>query len=130
MKRKLATLFLAGTALLAVTASATAADAPSIAGKWQVHLSVADREVDLTCTFAQEGADLNGSCGSERGTSEITGKVDGNKVTWTQKTSGGENGPVTLQFRGSINSATDVKGFVTVAEYGIEGQFTATPAAS
>ncbi len=124
MKRILASLLLAGTAI------ATAADAPSIAGKWLLHLSVADREVNMTCTFAREGDDLKGSCGSDRGTSEITGKIDGNKVTWTQKTTGGENGPITLQFRGSLNSATDMKGFVTVAEFGIEGQFTATPDAS
>ncbi len=111
--------------LLAAATFATAADPTAqLAGKWQVHINVSDRESDWACTFTQEGSDLGGTCASERGNSEVTGKVDGQKVTWTIKVTTQANGVVTLQYRGALTSPTEMKGFVNVAEYGVEGQFT------
>ena len=120
MKAKLALFF------LAVAAVAPAADTAPLSGKWQIHNVISEHESDENCTFVQNGNDLTGTCTSNRGTGSISGKVDDRKVTWTYKSNTGANGPVTLQYTGTLNSATAMSGSVTVKEYGVEGEFTAT----
>jgi len=104
---------------------AGAADKAALAGKWQIHINIADHESDQSCTFVQNGNDLSGTCASTGGTSALTGKVDDKKITWTYKVNG-SSGPVTLNYRGALNSATNMTGSVNVEEYGVEGEFTAT----
>jgi hypothetical protein len=108
-----------------LAASAAAADAP-FTGKWRIHLRISDREADETCTFVQNGADLAGTCTSERGTTNITGKIDNQKITWTYKSESQANGAITLNYRGALNATKDIAGFVKVEEFGVEGEFTAT----
>ena len=111
--------------LLVAAAVAGAADKAALAGKWQIHINIADHESDQSCTFVQNGNDLSGTCASTGGTSALTGKVDDKKITWTYKVNG-SSGPVTLNYRGALNSATNMTGSVNVEEYGVEGEFTAT----
>jgi hypothetical protein len=120
MKAIFATLLLAAFA-------ASAADTAPISGKWQIHIQVSDRESDQTCEFKQDGNELTGSCDSRGGTVSVAGKVDGKKVTWTYKIES-EAGQVTLNFRGAINADASISGALTVQEFGIDGQFTATQA--
>ena len=111
--------------LLAVSAFAlsTAADAPSLSGKWKVFTSIAGNDSDMDCTFAQKDDALTGSCVSPRGTVDIGGKVDGDKVGWSYKSE--YNGmPLTVQYTGAKASATMLKGTVNVPEYGVGGDFT------
>ncbi|MBI4909234.1 MAG: hypothetical protein HY820_36780 [Acidobacteria bacterium] len=112
---------------LVTAAVAYAADAEGLSGKWSVHTSAAGRENDQTCEFAQKGADLTGNCKSQRGTVNVTGKVDGKKVTWTYK-SESEGGMVTVVFNGTSESATKMSGTVLAVEYSVEGEFSATRA--
>ena len=122
MKRlALFTLLLCGTTLL------SAANTPSLTGNWQVHMSIAGQEYDSTCTFAQKESDLTGSCkNSDGGNVDVTGKVDGGKVSWSYKTE--YNGtPITVQHQGTLEG-DKVSGTVNVPEYSAEGEFTATPA--
>lgn len=114
-------------ALLLIPALTSAADAPTLTGKWNVHISIAGREADATCTFEQKGEDLTGSCAAAAGNFTVSGKVADKKVTWTYK-SNSEAGPVTLNYRGAIQSPTSITGSVNVEEFGVEGQFTATQA--
>ena len=120
MRLVLLSLLLASAAVLA-----PAADDASLSGKWQIQRSAAGRESQLDCTFTQKNSDLTGSCSSDRGKVEISGKVDGKSVTWTHK-SESEGGPVTVVYQGTVESATKITGKVTAIEFSIEGEFTAT----
>lgn len=112
--------------LLMLTATLlSAADNSSLSGKWQVHTAIGDHEQDQNCTFTQKESDLAGNCSSERGTVEISGKIDGKKVTWMYK-SDYQGTPITVNFEGKLESETKITGTVSVPEYSAEGDFTAT----
>jgi hypothetical protein len=119
------TLFLS--ALLASAAVASlAADNASVGGKWKIHNNIVGNESDVECTFTQNGNDLTGSCTSDQGTVKTTGKVDGMKVTWSYDSE--YNGtPLTLNYSGTLGSAADkFSGTVSVEQFGVDGDFTAT----
>ena len=120
MKAKLVLL------LFAAVAFAPAAETNPFTGKWQIHLRVADREADRTCTFTQTGKELTGSCDTEAGDAiKLVGTVDDAKITWKV------SGEYTLTYRGTLDKTGEVasiSGSVTVEEYGIEGEFLATQA--
>ena len=121
MKLKYAALLLVLTANFAL-----AADPPVVAGKWQVHSVTAGVESDSVCSFSQNKADLTGSCKDPNGTNDITGKVDGTKVSWSFKSD--YNGtPITVNFDGTLATGK-ITGTVSVKEFSIEGEFTATQA--
>ena len=120
MKILLLSFLLASAAVLA-----PAADNASLSGKWQVHTSAAGNESDSTCTFTQKADELTGSCTTDRGTVQINGKVDEKNVTWTYKSE--YNGsPLTVTFKGKLDSPTKMTGAVRAEEFGVEGEFTAT----
>jgi hypothetical protein len=104
---------------------APAADNPSLTGNWQVHTSAAGNESDQACIFAQKDHDLTGSCNTNRGTVQISGKVDEKKVTWMYK-SDYNGSPLTVTFNGTLNSTTKITGSVRAEEFGVEGEFSAT----
>ena len=111
--------------LVSAAALAAAADNTSLSGKWQVHSSIAGNDNDQDCTFTQQDSDLNGSCTSDKGTVKIAGKVDGKKVTWSYKSE--YNGtPLTVNFEGTLGSDNKIAGTVTVPEFSVDGDFTAT----
>ena len=113
-------------AFAAFAATLAAADGPSVGGKWQVHSSISGYENDQVCTFVQKDDGLTGSCVSDQGTVDISGKIDGNKVSWSYKSE--YNGsPLTVKFEGAVDPQTGIKGSVEVPEFGVEGDFTATP---
>jgi len=106
---------------------APAADNASVTGRWQVHTSISGNESDQLCTFTQKDDALGGTCAGERGTFELSGKVDGNKVTWSYKSE--YNGtPLTVIYEGALGPATTIKGSVNVPEFAAAGDFMATPA--
>lgn len=111
--------------LLAASAAAFAADDAALTGKWQIHTSAAGHESDYPCTFAQKDTELTGTCSPERGDVQISGKVDGKKVTWTYK-SQYEGNSLTVTFKGSFDSTAKITGSVVAEEFGVEGEFTAT----
>lgn len=118
--------FLLPCILLASTAAlAQAVDTPSINGKWQIHSVIAGNENDQTCTFVQKDSELTGTCESEQGKTNLTGTINGKKVKWTFKSE--YNGsPLTVSYEGVLDSTTKMTGSTSVAEFGIEGDFTAT----
>ena len=119
MKTFLTTILLASSALVA-----TAADAPTITGKWKVHIAIADRQLDITCNLTQTGEELSGTCESPAGSVNLAGKVNAKKVTWSYKTNS-EAGPITLNYNGSVESPTSIIGSVNVQEFGVDGEFIA-----
>lgn len=121
MKLWLAFLLLASASLVAF-----AADTASLTGAWQIHTSAGGRESDYACTFAQKDSDLTGGCSPERGTVQIGGKVEGKTVSWFYK-SEYDGSPLTVRFKGTIDSTGKITGSLLAEEYGVEGEFTATP---
>ena len=103
----------------------SAADNPSVAGKWKVHNSIAGNESDMACTLTQKESDLTGACNSEQGTVNITGKLDGKNVSWVYR-SEYNGGPITLTYKGTVDANNKITGTVVVEEYSAEGEFTAT----
>jgi hypothetical protein len=79
----------------------------------------------MACTFVQQDSKITGKCGSDTGSFDITGRVDGNKVSWSFKTE--YNGTsLTVSYEGTIDAATGIKGTVNVPEASASGDFTAT----
>ena len=106
-----------------------AADSASVTGKWKVHSSIAGNESDTECALAQAGNDLSGTCKTTDGKdAKSTGKVDGVKVTWSYDSE--YNGsPLTIKYAGTLDAAgAKIAGTVTVEQFGVDGDFTATAA--
>jgi hypothetical protein len=112
--------------LLSATVTCMAADNVSLTGKWKIHQSVMGNESDSACSFTQKDNDLTGTCTSDQGSGKITGKVDGNKVTWSYETE--YNGaPLAVKYAGTLDSAGKIAGAVSVEQFGVDGDFTAVP---
>jgi hypothetical protein len=112
--------------LASVSVLAVAADSAPISGKWNIHNSVAGNESDAACTFTQKDTELTGTCTSDNGSGKATGKVDGTKITWSYDSQ--YNGsPLTLTYSGTFDStANKIAGTVSVEQYGVDGDFSAT----
>jgi len=109
--------------LFALAVSAAGAD-PAVSGKWQVHQSIVGNESDMICNFTQTAGELSGSCDVRDFSVKISGKVDNKKVSWTYKSE--YNGsPLTVNYTGTLESSK-ITGTVSVPEYSVDGEFTAT----
>ena len=116
---------LASSALL-FAASAFAAGAPSLTGEWSIHNSIAGNESDQACKFVQTDNKLSGTCKSQDNDVEITGSLDGNKVTWKYDTD--YNGStLTLVYTATLDDSGKIAGSVEVQPFAVTGDFTATP---
>jgi carbon monoxide dehydrogenase subunit G len=116
----------AATATVSGTAAAPSGQTQggsSLSGKWSVHSSIAGNDSDSDCTFVQTGTDLTGSCSAAGSDSKVTGKVDDTKISW-QYDFQYNGSPLTMKFSGTLDSGK-VTGQVTVAQYGVGGDFTA-----
>jgi hypothetical protein len=108
------------------TLTSMAADNVSLTGKWKIHQSVAGNDSDSDCTFTQKDNDLTGTCTADQGSGKITGKIDGNKVSWSYESE--YNGsPLTVKYSGTVDSTGKIAGSLSVEQFGVDGDFTATP---
>jgi hypothetical protein len=120
MRRLLLSMLLASAASVSL-----AADNASLSGKWKVHSTVAGNESDLECTFTQKDNDLSGTCTTDSGDKNITGKVDGAKISWSYDAD--YNGtPLTVKYSGTLDSDGKLAGGVHVDPFDVDGDFTAT----
>jgi len=114
-------------ALFLMGASAAMAAAPSLTGNWNVHISVAGTDMDLTCAWTQNDTKLTGSCTDPQHTVQVTGSVVDNKFTWTYNSE--YNGdPITVTYAATLDGSKHIAGTVDVEPYAVTGDFTATPA--
>ncbi len=112
--------------LLLTTSMVFAADQTSVSGKWQVDTTIAGNEYHVSCTFAQKDADLSGTCEGDQGQKDVTGKVDGDNITWSYKSE--YNGtPLTVNHTGTLKD-DKITGTVDVPEFSASGDFEATRA--
>lgn len=105
--------------------AALSAQIPSVAGAWNVQISIAGNDSTRPCTFVQQESALSGTCESRSGEVKISGKLEGKSVTWTYKTEYDGN-PLTVTFRGTLSADDKIAGTVTAVEFGAEGEFSAT----
>jgi hypothetical protein len=114
-------------AMMILAGVAAAADDGPFNGKWQVQQNIAGNESTQLCTFAQKGAELTGTCGSEERKFTVAGKVEDKKVSWSYQVE--YNGsPLTLKYTGTIDAENKITGTVLVEEYSVAGDFTGTKA--
>jgi hypothetical protein len=111
-------------AALLVTATQAATGDP-LTGEWKVRNDVAGNVSEMTCSMSQKGEELTGSCVTEQGKVEITGKVVETSVTWVFRSTY-NGGPITLNYKGSLKDG-QVAGEVTVEEFSVTGEFSAAP---
>jgi|ERR1700733_7017388 hypothetical protein len=105
-------------------ASTFAADAPTIAGQWNIHQTIAGNENDQDCTFTVSDAKIAGTCKVNEQTPKVTGTVDGKKLAWKYDID--YNGStLTLSYAATLDDADKFTGTVDVAPYGVSGDFTA-----
>jgi hypothetical protein len=108
-------------------AAVFAAEDVTLTGKWQVQRIAMGNESQSVCTLTQKDGALTGTCTSDGGPVQISGKVTGSNVTWTYK-SDSQGGPVTVVYEGKVESGSKITGKVTAVEFSVEGEFTATRA--
>jgi hypothetical protein len=120
MKSLLMSLLIASAAL-----ASSAADAPSVAGDWQVHLTIGDYDNTITCSFVQKDQMLSGKCNTTSGPSDVTGKISGNKVSWSYQTDY-QTIPITVVYDGVLDSDHKIAGTVGIPKVSADGSFTAT----
>ena len=116
---------LASSALL-FAASAFAAGAPSLSGEWSIHNSIAGNESDQACKFVQTENKLTGTCKSQDKDVDVTGTLDGNKVTW-QYDMDYNGSTLTLIYTATLDDSGKIAGSVEVQPFSVTGDFTATP---
>lgn len=110
--------------ILMGSASAWAADAPSLDGKWNMHLNVAGNESDAMCMFSEKDDALTGSCITDGVEHPLTGNRDGKVFKWSYK-SEYQGSPLTVKYRGTLDAAaTKLKGTIVIDEFGVDGDFT------
>jgi hypothetical protein len=116
-------------ALIAILLASTpaAAKPADLSGSWKVRNDIAGNVSEMTCTFTQKEADLTGGCVTEQATVEITGKVEEGAVNWVFRSTY-NGGPITLTYKGTVGSDGGITGNVTVEEFSVTGDFTATQA--
>ena len=112
--------------ILLLASSAFAANAPNLSGRWSVHNSIAGNESDQECKFTQAENKLTGSCKAGDKEVEISGSLDGKKVTW-QYESEYNGSPLTLTYTATLDDSKKISGKVDVQPFGITGDFTAAP---
>src|SRR5882672_2065970 len=112
--------------LVSAAIAAFAADDAPFSGKWQFYTAIGGTSVDQACTFTQKGNDLTGTCDTQNGVVNVSGKVEEKKVSWTYKSNSSE-GLLTVTYEGMLDLTTGltrITGNVLVEEMGIRGTFT------
>jgi hypothetical protein len=120
-------LFLAAVFVFAI--STPAADAPTIAGQWNIHQTIAGNENDEDCTFSVAEGKIAGTCKVNEQTPKVTGTVDGKKLAWNFNVEY-QGSTLTLTYTALLDDADKFTGSVDVQPYGVSGDFTAVRAKS
>lgn len=117
-------LLLGSSPIAAPAADATLADT-TLAGEWRVRNEIAGNVSEMTCTFTQKGTELTGGCTGDQASVELKGTVEDRSVRWVSTTVY-EGNPLTLTYVGTLGDE-GLRGTVTVEQFSVTGDFTATP---
>ena len=103
--------------------------ADDVSGVWKVDGTVADTPVNATCTLRQTNTAISGNCkvsGEKTAgqTPDIKGEIKDKQVTWTYQIED-EGTLYTLEYTGTLDSATSIKGSILVDPSDSKGEFAA-----
>lgn len=114
--------------LAAAVSLAVAAPAANekFSGEWKIRNDVSGNVSEFTCTFTQKAGDVTGGCTTEQGPVEVTGSAQDTSISWVFKSTY-NGGPITLTYKGSLGTDGSIAGSVTVEEFSVTGDWTATP---
>lgn len=118
-----ATLGAAGAVALAPSVAIAAAPTADISGTWGTEFDSQVGKQTYTYTFKVEGGKLSGHSKSNLGESDLTGTVDGDKVTFVENLNY-QGTALAITYTGQIVSAGEIKFKRDVAGQGGE-EFTA-----
>ena len=116
---------IAAAVIVAASVAVTPAAENPLTGEWKVRNDIASNVSEMICSFTQKGEELTGGCATEQGNVEIAGKVVETSVSWVFK-SAYNGAPITLTYKGSLGTDGQLAGAVTVEEFSVTGDFTAT----
>lgn len=119
------TAYLLAASLVSLAMTPAAAD-EKFSGEWKIRNDIASNVSEFTCAFTQKAKELTGGCTTEQGPVEITGSVEDTSISWVFK-SVYNGGPITLTYRGSLGTDGTIAGSVTVEEFSVTGDWSATP---
>lgn len=108
-------------ALAVAAGAAYAQDQVDLTGAWILQVETSGGSGSPTFTFKQTGEKLEGTYEGAFGKANVTGKVDGNKATWSF-TADAQGTQLTITYSGTVENDT-MKGTVSLGEIG-EGTFT------
>ena len=104
------------------------APAADLTGTWQIKGDVMGMPLNTVCALKQADTAITGTCQVEGGAAaDVKGEVKDGKVTFSH---GGdyEGQALTVVYSGTLVSATELKGTITINPFDVGGEFTATPA--
>ena len=93
---------LAAPLLLAQDAQSNQSPSSNIGGAWQVSWQGRDGSQQATMQLQQDGSKLSGTFQGPRGSSPVTGSVDGSNISFNVQMQG-RRGAMTLAFTGTID---------------------------
>ena len=99
----------------------------AVTGQWSIHSNIAGNENDQVCKLVVTESKISGSCNSQGKDLQVTGALDGKKVTW-QYQSDYNGSPLTLIYTAALSDSNKFTGTVEVQPFGVTGDFTATAA--
>lgn len=103
-----ATMVTATTTALAPSAAIAAAPSADISGNWAAEFDSQVGKQTYTYTFKVEGGTLTGHSKSNLGKSDLTGTVDGDKVTFVENLNY-QGTALAITYTGQIVSAGEIK---------------------
>jgi hypothetical protein len=113
--------------LLIIVATAALGANSNMNGTWNVKDNIAGKEGESVCMLTQKAMDFSGTCKGDDGNVDITGKVDGRRVSWQLKSD--YNGQtLTVVYTGTMDSDSTITGKIDVQPIGASGDFTAKKA--
>ena len=99
--------------------------ADDVSGVWKVNGSVADHTIDATCTLKQTSTHISGNCKvNAEQTLDTKGEVTDKQVKW-QYDQEYEGTVYTVNYTGTLDSASSIKGSIEVDPSDSQGDFTA-----
>lgn len=110
--------------LLCTAVVSPAANNASMNGKWKIQNSIAGNQSQLVCTFTQMNNDLGGSCTTEQGNFNVSGRVDDKKITWSYD-SKYHGFSLTVIYSGTLEAVAKASGNVSIQRFGVTGSFIA-----
>jgi iron(III)-enterobactin esterase len=98
----------------------------NLTGLWTVHSKINDNESKVECKLVIINNKITGTCNFQKKDRQITGTVDGDKVTFRYDADYNANA-FTLIYTGTLDKSGKISGIVHLQPFNLDGLFTATP---